>query len=668
MKRILVTGASGFLGEHLVSELCKETDVQISLLLRNTKSPSILKKVTHWNDRCDFSSVSLISYDLLVDDLQLSPDISFKDYDHVFHLAAVYDLASTVSEMNEANVLGTNRLLRRLEVDEFAGVFHFVSSIAVAGDFKGKFDETMFDEGQRHQHPYHRSKFESEKLVRQFKEEKGVDVRIYRPSSIVGHSETGYINKLDGPYYGFMLISLLKRWIPAKVPLVLPKTKISLDIVPVDYVAKAIACIGMLPASEIPSGQYCFHLSDPKTPSISEVFTQVLAEADGPGIGFLMPIDPITKLLSSGQFKMLEKIQAIKLMKRELFKALDIPETVLEALMPGLKFQADNTLKLLARYDIAAPAFKDYVATLWHFYQQNLDPQKHRLEMAKKKLRHKKILITGGSSGIGFESAKLVYSLGAEVILVARDSEKLKQCAIDISAQDTEGGRIHFYACDLSDLSACDELVQYIEENFTSVDIVFSNAGRSIRRSLSKSVGRFHDLQRTMQLNYFGAARVILGLIPSMRNQGGGHVIHSSSMGTLSATPRFGPYMASKAALDTLMDSMAAEFSHSEICFSSIKFPLVKTPMVAPTQEFKESKLTTPEQAAQMFLDVVLDKNRVKAPGTAKLLSWVSLISPNFMTQLYNYGYKAWPDEPEDFPEMSLDRMLLKYFLPHSPL
>jgi hypothetical protein len=113
---------------------------------------------------------------------------------------------------------------------------------------------------------------------------------------------------------------------------------------------------------------------------------------------------------------------------------------------------------------------------------------------------------------------------------------------------------------------------------------------------------------------------------------------------------------------------MAAEYANRNIIFSVIKFPLVQTPMVAPTAEFKKSKLTTPHQAAMMFVDVVIDQNRMKLPATGKLLSLASFLSPNFMTQLYNYGYQIWPDDPEDFPEMNFDRTLLKYLIPHSPL
>lgn len=667
MNRCLITGATGFLGQYLVETLLKKNQ-ELTLLVRNPESAVLKELLERWENSAKKSSITLLEFDLSKESLGLPGECLFSEYDHVYHLAAIYDLTSSKSCMLDTNVEGTRRLLSRLKENGFKGCFHFISSIAIAGNYSGLFDEGMFDEGQKHGHAYHLSKFQSEKVVREYKESKDFSVRIYRPSAIVGHSVTGHIDKIDGPYYLFLIVSFLKRWLPGKVPIALPKTKVVIDTVPVDYVVESLACISLLKESDLPQGQFCFHLSDPSTPSLSDIFTKVLNVSDGPSVGMSLPVDQVSKLVFAKQFKMIWNLQAIHILKREVLKNLNIPEYIFEALMPKLKFDAKKTLSLLETHAITPPKFNDYVGVLWEYYNKKLDPQKHRLNTAKKLFNNKRVLITGGSSGIGYESAKMAYSLGAKVILVARDQAKLEECEHEIKALGADLGEIDIYSCDLSDLQACDEFVHLIESTYGSVDILFSNAGRSIRRSISKSQGRFHDLERTMQLNYFGAARLILGLLPGMLKQGGGQVVHSSSMGTISATPRFGPYMASKIALDTLMDSMAAEYANQNIIFSVIKFPLVQTPMVAPTTEFKKSKLTSPEQAAMMFIDAVIDQSRVKVPVTGKLLSFASFLSPNIMTQLYNYAFQVWPDDPEDFPEMSFDRVLLKYFMPHSPL
>ena len=667
MSRCLLTGATGFVGKHLVEALLNAGH-DLTLLVRNPESQQIYDWLNSWNTEQNPQRITVQKFDLEQADFALKSGLEWLNIDHVYHLAAIYNLDADPAQVLATNVQGTRHLLEKLHQAEFTGAFHFVSSIAVAGDFNGSFDEMMFDEGQQHSHVYHQSKFQSEALVREFREQASFKVMIYRPSAIVGHSKTGYIDKIDGPYYLFTLISLLKRWVPGKVPLPVFQTQVALDMVPVDYVVAALLNISQHQSKTLSAEQFCFHLTNPDSPSLSDLFQMLLKLADGPAIGLTIPIDGITKFAGIPQLKLALQLKAIRMLKKELFSLIGIPESVTNALMPKVTFSADRTRALLAGTDIQLPPVETYLEHLWDYYAKHLDPYKNRIFYAKKTFKGKRIIITGGSSGIGFEAAKIAYGLGAHVLLVARNTDKLKICESELKHLTTEGGQVSSFSCDLSEADACDQLIRFVQDTFGGVDILFSNAGRSIRRSVAKSEGRFHDLERTMQLNYFGAARLILGLIPCMKRQGGGHIIHSSSMGTLSATPRFGPYMASKIALDTLMDSMAAEFANHNIHFSSIKFPLVKTPMVAPTAAFKKAKLTSPEQAAKMFMDTVIDKNRHKMTATGSLLGFVAWVSPNFMTQLYNYGFQIWPDETTDFPEMAMDRMLMKYFIPYSPL
>jgi len=667
MSRCLLTGASGFLGMHLVEALLNAGH-DLTLLVRNPATRQINDWLKAWNTEHDSQRISVYKFDLEQDGLALDSEPEWHTFDHVYHLAAIYDLDAEPARVLAANVQGTEHLLEKLDKADFTGSFHFVSSIAVAGDFNGTFDERMFDEGQQHSHVYHQSKFQSEALVRKFREQAEFKVMIYRPSAIVGHSETGYIDKIDGPYYLFTLLSQLKRWLPGKVPLPVLKTRITLDMVPVDYVVQSLVYLSQSHPDALADEQFCFHLTNPDSPTLSDLFQMLLKCTDGPEAGLAIPIDGIAKYVGISQVKLALQLKALRMLKKEFFSLLRVPESATDALMPNVSFSADRTLALLNAAGIQLPPVASYIENLWQYYAKHMDPYKHRVFYAKKAFKGKRILITGGSSGIGFESAKIAYGLGAHVILAARDADKLKACERELKQMNSEGGQVCSFSCDLSELESCDELIRFVHDNFGSVDILFSNAGRSIRRSIAKSQGRFHDLERTMQLNYFGAARLILGLIPSMKQQGGGHIIHSSSMGTLSATPRFGPYMASKIALDTLMDAMAAEFANHNVHFSTIKFPLVKTPMVAPTAAFKKAKLTSPEKAAQIFMDTVIDKTRHKMTATGALLGFVAWVSPNFMTQLYNYGFQIWPDESTDFPEMSLDRMLMKYFIPNSPL
>ncbi len=671
MSLCFVTGATGFLGRQLVNALLRQGH-HLALLVRNPESESASTLISSWKSLVlelnNESSLEVWQGDMRQDDLGLDhADRCLAMFDHVFHLAAVYDLSAPEKIVMDVNVAGTERLLERLRVEGFVGRIHMVSSIAVAGDYQGLFSEDMFDEGQAHSHPYHLSKFQSEACARRFRTDYDMDLRIYRPAAVVGDSRTGEIDKLDGPYYMFLLVSFLKRWLPPWVPIVIPKLQARLDIVPQDYV---VAALLRLSQTEDLEGQFCFHLSGSRPLPLYQVFKQILRAADGPKVGLSVPVS-LTGLQGGvwKQLAMAKQLKAVQLLVESAASKLGIPSTVFDAMMPSLEFSAGLTQGLLERQGIRTPVFESYVEQLWDYYNRHLDPAKNREQIAARALKGKRVLITGGSSGIGFASARRALAYGARLILVARHEDKLRECRqVLATAYPAFEHNIDTYACDLSHLEECDALVSYVEQSYGEVDILFSNAGRSIRRSFSCSQGRFHDLERTMQLNYFGASRLVLGLLPSMIRQGGGHILHSSSMGTMAVTPRFGPYMASKAAMDALCDSLAAEYANRGLAVTSIKFPLVKTGMVAPTKEYQGAELVSPESAAQMFIDAVIDQPRKQLTGMGVFLGSLSLYAPELVTQIYNYLYQIWPDEQGEFPEMGLDRALLTRIVPNSPL
>jgi NAD(P)-dependent dehydrogenase (short-subunit alcohol dehydrogenase family) len=214
----------------------------------------------------------------------------------------------------------------------------------------------------------------------------------------------------------------------------------------------------------------------------------------------------------------------------------------------------------------------------------------------------------------------------------------------------------------------CNRLVGAVIKQFGAPDILFNNAGHSIRRSISRSYDRFHDIERTMQLNYFGGAKLILGFLPAMVNNGGGQIIHSSTMGTMAPTPRFGAYLASKAAMDAFLDALVAEFADRNISTTAIKFPLVKTPMIAPTKAYADAPAASPESAARMFVRAVRVRPRRVVTDLGKAMGFLTLFAPEVMTQLYNYGYRLWPDGEQDYPEMNLGRRLVSKVIKQSPL
>jgi len=274
------------------------------------------------------------------------------------------------------------------------------------------------------------------------------------------------------------------------------------------------------------------------------------------------------------------------------------------------------------------------------FYLQNLVDavQGRTLEDA---VEGKTILITGGSSGIGAATAKKVTDAGGEVVLVARTREKLEQVSDEIRGS---GGTAHVYPCDLSDMDAIATMADQVLTDLGRIDILINNAGRSIRRSLELSYDRIHDYQRTMQLNYLGAVQLILKFIPGMRERGFGQVINVSSAGVQMRAPRFGAYIASKAALDTLCDSLQAETVGDGVRFTTVFMALVRTPMINPTKVYDHFPALTPEQAAGVLADAIVHRPRRVSPPFGQFAAFADAVSPMLMDFVRNRGFTMFDD------------------------
>jgi len=252
------------------------------------------------------------------------------------------------------------------------------------------------------------------------------------------------------------------------------------------------------------------------------------------------------------------------------------------------------------------------------------------------------VLITGASSGIGESAARLLGGAGANVLLVARSAKKLERIAAEIDPP----GEGHAYPCDLTDLDAIDELAGAVISDHGGVDVLVNNAGRSIRRSIELSYDRFHDFERTMQLNYFASLRLILRLLPGIRERGG-QVINISSAGVQTRTPRFSGYIASKAALEAFSDAAQAEVLEDGVRFTTISMPLVRTPMISPTTIYERFPALTPEEAADLIAEAVVERPRRVAPPFAHLVSFADAVSPGLMDNVRNRGYRMFPDSGE---------------------
>ena len=244
----------------------------------------------------------------------------------------------------------------------------------------------------------------------------------------------------------------------------------------------------------------------------------------------------------------------------------------------------------------------------------------------------KRILLTGASSGIGEAGAERLAREGATVVVVARRQDRLDALAERIT---TAGGTAISIACDVSDLDAVDALVADVEKRVGGVDILINNAGRSIRRSLSESLERWHDVERTMVLNYYAPLRLIRGLAPGMLERGDGHIINVSTWGVLSeASPLFSVYNASKAALSTVSRVSETEWGPRGVHSTTLYYPLVATPMIAPTKAYEGLPALTSEEAAEWMVTAARRRPVRIAPRMAIAARALDIVGPRLVNSI----------------------------------
>lgn len=244
-------------------------------------------------------------------------------------------------------------------------------------------------------------------------------------------------------------------------------------------------------------------------------------------------------------------------------------------------------------------------------------PSEERLREA---VEGKVVLITGASYGIGEATALQLGKARARVLLVARSRQRLEDLAKRIAEL---GGTAHVHACDLADPDAVEVLGAKVLAENGRVDVLVSNAGKSIRRSIDRSYERFHDFQRTISINYLGPVRLVLALLPSMRERGEGHIVNVSTLGVrIPPAPRWAAYLSSKAAFDVWLRSLAPEMRRDGVTYTSIYMSLVHTRMSDPTPIFRQMPGLSPGQAAGLVCRAIVERPREIEPW------WVSLTAP----------------------------------------
>ena len=651
MANYFVTGGTGFIGRFLIPKLL-DRGGRVYLLAREQSLGKVDQLRALWS--VDESQLVAISGDLA------SPRLGLKraqiaalkgKIDHFVHLAAIYDLKADAESQIEANVGGTRHALSCARALA-ARCFHHVSSIAAAGLYEGTFTEDMFEEATGLDHPYYRTKHDSEALVRR---EKGLRWRIYRPGIVVGDSSTGEMDKIDGPYYFFPAIRSISNTLPGWLRAIGLQGG-HLNIVPVDYVVDAMDYLMHLRGHD----EETFFLTDDDGISVGDLIRVLLKAAHGPSLSVLRS-GALDKLLGQVPIDRLADARPLKKALGVVLKQYGIPADSMKFIGYPTRFDSTRTRRLLDKAGIECPRFEDYADVIWEYWSDNMAeggtrgrrsaplwvravesaigrPSARRLAVA---IKGKVVVVTGATSGIGRDCALKLAAAGAIVVLAARTPEKLEETIADIRKLGGEG---HAYACDIADLADCDRFISAVLEHHDHVDILINNAGRSIRRSVQYSFDRFHDYERTMQLNYFGALRLIMGFAPHMLKRGSGHIINISSIGVLASPPRFSAYVASKAALDAFSWCAAAEFADRNVRFTTINMPLVRTPMIAPTKLYDAFPTLSPEQAADLVMKAIIEQPKRVATGLGLAGAVAQAVAPQMSEFVLNQAYRLFPD------------------------
>jgi len=627
-----VTGATGFIGKRLVKKLLERKGSVVHFLIRKESEAKVAALRQFWG--VSAARVVPVFGDLTSKKLGIAAENikSLKgQIDHFYHLAAVYDLTADEASQMAVNVEGTRHTVELAKAID-AGHFHLVSSIAAAGLYEGVFREDMFEEAENYEHTYFLTKHESEKIVRQ---ECKVPWSVYRPAMVVGDSTTGEMDKVDGPYYFFKLIQRMRDVLPPWMPSIgLEGGRI--NIVPVDFVVAALDAISHQKGIE----KKCYHLVDPVGYRVGDVLDIFSKAAHAPKMNLFINA-ALFGFIPRSITKAMMALAPVRRVHRAIMNDLGLPDDMLTFVNYPTRFDCRESLAALKGTGVTCPNLKDYAWRLWDYWERHLDPDLHIDRSLRGTVGGKVVLVTGGSSGIGLAAAHKFAEAGAITVICGRDQEKLDEACQEAT---TKGYSFIAYSVDIADMTDCDRFVKQLLEAHGSVDFLINNAGRSIRRAIESSYDRFHDFERTMQLNYFGSLRVTMGLLPGMVAKKKGHIVNISSIGVLTNAPRFSAYVASKAALDAWTRCAASEFADQGVTFTTINMPLVRTPMIAPTGLYNNVPTLSPEEAADMVAQACIFKPVRVATRLGTTGQLLHALLPRVAQIAMNTSFRMFPD------------------------
>ena len=645
-QRIFFTGATGLVGRELVPRLLAR-GAAVTALVRPSSMVRHEPLFERWRALAVSSggALAVAAGDVAKVELGLEGGFSLAGFDHIFHAAAVRDLEAAAATLHAINADGTRRLVELALAHGFAGTLHLLSSVAVAGDHRGVLREDQLDIGQRHVHPYQRSTYLAEAVVRAAD---GLRHRIYRPAWVVGHSRTGATSRSDGPYHLFRAIRQA-RAVPLSSLSLAASFDAPINMVPVDHVAEVIDFLAFAPGLD----GSCFHVVDPRPPGFRHTYNLIARAARAPwlllgGLSGWLP-----RRLRDG-------LGTLVFLRQQAMRDLGMPPAVAQMLDSRVRFDTRVVDAALAGSGIVCPAQDDYVAALWRYWARHLDPTRDRGSRRRALLAGRLVVIIGASSGVGAALAHACARAGARVVLVARRQVELAQVCERIREDPLcAHGSCAYQVCDLTDAAACDQLIETILLEHGVPDLLVNNAGHSIRRGVLQSLERYHDFERVMRLNFFAPVRLMRGFLPAMRERGSGRIVNVLTAGVTVPTPFFAAYGASKAALAHLTDTMNAELMGDGLELFGVYLPWVRTPMMDATGRYKDNAAMTPEQAAAWILDGVARRRNHIMDGESRRRMLARALSPRRVARITGAITQLYADDSSAHPDFTLDRAIL---------
>jgi thioester reductase-like protein len=585
-----MTGATGFIGRHLLEQLLTRKETVYCLVRKPSEDrlQEIALHLQHLKGRVVPVRGDLLKPRLGIEAAKLA-ELTEAGIDHFFHLAALYDLSADSEALARANVEGTRHALEAALALE-AGCLHYVSTVAVAGHYEGTFTETMLEQEERLSDPYASTKHDAEVLVRS---EYSRPYRIYRPSVVVGHSQTGEIDKIDGIYHIFRGIQRMRETIPGWLPRIGIETG-SLNVVPVDFVAKAIDHIAF--AKDLDGRT--FHIVDPQHRKASEVVDELCKAAKAPTFSTFVKLpsvpQPLAKLLDAS-----EQLPGVRRASDALLAELGIPRRLLGYLGHTTEYSCEETLKALSGSGIELPPFDSYAARLWEFWERNLGDMPARSARLARAVEGKRVLIAGASGRLETHLARRLAASGAQVVLVDPDAGALEELKTQIARA---GGTVFAYR------DQCDQsgLLGRVLEQLEGIDVVICGSTDVPARKSGALEGLDADAcEASMKQHYLACAELVLGLLDGMREREAGHVLLLSSLALeAGADPA---RLAAAAALDAFATALTPELLAQGIAVTSAHLPPLKPESGTSTAPLAAIDV---ERAGDVICDALIHRPR----------------------------------------------------------